>query len=32
MPDLWDTNPGHVFGMAGEEPDPAPAATTTPRR
>lgn len=25
MPDLWDTNPDHVFGTPGEEPDPAPS-------
>jgi hypothetical protein len=25
MPDLWDTNPDHVFGTAGEEPNPAPS-------
>jgi hypothetical protein len=25
MPDLWDTNPDHVFGMPGEEPDSAPS-------
>ena len=24
MPDLWDTNPEHVFGMPDEQPDPAP--------
>ena len=23
MPDLWDTNPDHVFGTPGERPDPA---------
>jgi hypothetical protein len=25
MPDLWDTNPDHVFGTPGEQPDPAPS-------
>jgi hypothetical protein len=25
MPDLWDTNPDHVFGPSAEEPDPAPS-------
>jgi hypothetical protein len=25
VPDLWDTNPDHVFGTPGEEPDPAPS-------
>ena len=24
MPDLWDSNPDHVFGTPGEQPDPAP--------
>jgi hypothetical protein len=24
MPDLWDSNPDHVFGTAGDQPDPAP--------
>ena len=24
MPDLWDTNPDHVFATPGEQPDPAP--------
>jgi hypothetical protein len=24
MPDLWDTNPEHVFGTPEEQPDPAP--------
>ena len=24
MPDLWDTNPEHVFGTPDEQPDPAP--------
>jgi hypothetical protein len=24
MPDLWDTNPDHVFGTPGEQPDPDP--------
>jgi hypothetical protein len=34
MPDLWDTNPRNAFGTPDEQPDPAPAATTTttPRR
>ena len=25
MPDLWDTNPEHVFGTPDEQPDPAPS-------
>jgi hypothetical protein len=24
MPDLWDSNPDHVFNTAGDQPDPAP--------
>jgi hypothetical protein len=24
MPDLWDTNPDHVFGTPGKQPDPTP--------
>jgi hypothetical protein len=33
MPDLWDTNPDHVFGMPDEEPDqPQPAEMTKLRR
>ena len=24
MPDLWDSNPDHVFGTPGDQPDPAP--------
>ena len=24
MPDLWDSNPDHVFGAPGDQPDPAP--------
>jgi hypothetical protein len=24
MPDLWDSNPDHVFGTPGDLPDPAP--------
>jgi hypothetical protein len=24
MPDLWDSNPDHVFGTPGHQPHPAP--------
>ena len=24
MPDLWDSNPDHVFSTRGDQPDPAP--------
>jgi hypothetical protein len=24
MPDLWDTNPDHVFPVSDEQPNPAP--------
>ena len=30
MPDLWDTNPDHVFGAPGEQPDPAPSGHDDP--
>lgn len=32
MPGLWDTNPDNVFDAADEQPVPALAATTMPRR
>ena len=30
MPDLWDTNPDHVFDTTGEQPDPAPSGHDDP--
>jgi len=30
MPDLWDTNPDHIFGAPGEQPDPAPTGHDDP--
>lgn len=30
MPDLWDTNPDHIFGAPGEQPDPAPSSHDDP--
>jgi hypothetical protein len=29
VPDLWDTNPDHVFSTIGEQPDPALTTTST---
>jgi hypothetical protein len=29
MPDHWDTQPENLFSVPGEQPDPAPTATTT---
>jgi hypothetical protein len=32
MPDLWDTNPDHIFGTPGEQPDPTRGLDDPPRR